>query len=690
MVYAYDQWAQMPVKDLYDTQMMLASINAAKDMYEKAEQQIKDFRKEYGDFYSPIAEQQEWYDKNFNVASKVNEIYARGGDPLRNVSDRNELMMWMNQLPINQYAQVKRNAENAQKFLENVAKLDQAGLYNSDLTRYQLSRLNPNAEGNTIDQIIQNWGDQPFNILSPTPYRDMATFSKQYFEGMQPKSSIKSKGGVQYQSKDITEEDLHQIADDSFNDLVKTEQGQLMYQMFLDKTDGDEQAAREMFNNTVVSGNLKRLYHDDDYITNLNLYYNRELNRTMQQARNEIARMRAEAYKNKISGKGGTGSGTGSGSRGAKIQFDARNAMQAAGSMSIIRQSPEVQNLTQAISASDFDPFRMQYWVEEAQKDLFNRTYDPGTLSEINGYLRGTKSGRGRSIGPLTLQTNEGVWPLVKRALRTGYGGIQDPESATYGPVDTYGPGYRYDYKYGIRNILDELHPKNLELLAKISHPFKPIDLQTYFEDDSYKNVVGNWFNLSDEKINRIYIGDDIVSHMDGSTIDPIFAEVTEDEQKEFRDLIRKNGINAARGADFIITPMMKDGKQHIFAKIKLGVYSGKLSAAEQGKIGDETVKEDLLRDRVVSSDIVNNKSIYIDLGIKTIGDHNLTLDEDLESMSGAINLNKKWGVTKNELYDTDSYIRNMEKDELNFFENEEYEDSLLDPYDPSLLPEDY
>ena len=49
MVYAYDQWAQLPVKDLYDTQIMLAAVNAAKDMYEKGEQAIKDFRKDYGD-----------------------------------------------------------------------------------------------------------------------------------------------------------------------------------------------------------------------------------------------------------------------------------------------------------------------------------------------------------------------------------------------------------------------------------------------------------------------------------------------------------------------------------------------------------------------------------------------------------------------------------------------------------------
>ena len=33
MVYAYDRAIPLPVKDLYDTQIMAMSINAAKDMY---------------------------------------------------------------------------------------------------------------------------------------------------------------------------------------------------------------------------------------------------------------------------------------------------------------------------------------------------------------------------------------------------------------------------------------------------------------------------------------------------------------------------------------------------------------------------------------------------------------------------------------------------------------------------------
>ena len=54
MIYAYDKGVQLPITDLYDTQMRLAYISAAKDMYEKAAQEMKDFKKEYGDFYSPI------------------------------------------------------------------------------------------------------------------------------------------------------------------------------------------------------------------------------------------------------------------------------------------------------------------------------------------------------------------------------------------------------------------------------------------------------------------------------------------------------------------------------------------------------------------------------------------------------------------------------------------------------------
>ena len=63
MIYSKDQWIQLPTKDLYDSQIMLASINAARDMYEKGLQETKEFNKLYGDFTSPIARDVDyWYD----------------------------------------------------------------------------------------------------------------------------------------------------------------------------------------------------------------------------------------------------------------------------------------------------------------------------------------------------------------------------------------------------------------------------------------------------------------------------------------------------------------------------------------------------------------------------------------------------------------------------------------------------
>ena len=61
--YAYDNWIQLPTRDLYDTQIMAMAINAAKDMYEKGEQRIKDFNTAYGDFVTPIQADQDWYNQ---------------------------------------------------------------------------------------------------------------------------------------------------------------------------------------------------------------------------------------------------------------------------------------------------------------------------------------------------------------------------------------------------------------------------------------------------------------------------------------------------------------------------------------------------------------------------------------------------------------------------------------------------
>lgn len=257
MIYQYDQALQLPTVDLYDTQIMAMALNAAKDMYERGEQQIKDFQKAYGDFLTPITADQNWWNQNVTGAARdlVNSIYARGGDPLRNARDRAQISMFLNRLPYGDMAKLKSSAKNAEAYLEARRKLELEGKYNPAIEQYA---------GKGLDQ-FSTVNDGIWDRMSPVPYENMADFSKAYFDNISPIQRSATKNGISYSISEITEPMLQDIADRHFNDLVNTPQGRLMYQMYLNQSGGDAKAARQAFNNAVVSGNLDRRKYADDY-----------------------------------------------------------------------------------------------------------------------------------------------------------------------------------------------------------------------------------------------------------------------------------------------------------------------------------------------------------------------------------------------------------------------------------------
>lgn len=293
MVYAGDQWIQLPVRDLYDTQMMSMAINAARDMYNRAEKKLDDFYDKYGDFTSPIQKDMDAYNNIIGgVKDTINNIYARGGDPLRNAQDRAEMMSVIRNVPVGDINKLKQSADNARKYNEAVQQLKLAGLYNPETAALEgvpMDQYSTLGDGETPGNGV--WG-----LMSPTPYRNMAQFSKDYFDNIKPFERAASKNGVSYTISEINENDLHRIADAHFNDLVKTPQGQLMYKLYLQQSNNDPNAARQAFNNAVVSGNLDRLYYSDNY-------QEADLKRqglALQRERNALARQRL----NKASGSG--------------------------------------------------------------------------------------------------------------------------------------------------------------------------------------------------------------------------------------------------------------------------------------------------------------------------------------------------------------------------------------------------
>lgn len=134
MVYSRDQWVQLPVRDLYDSQIMMASINAARDMYQRGVDEIKDFKKEYGDFFTPIQEDADWYNTNVLNGSKnlINSLYERGIDPLRSVEGRAKISRFINSLPVGDINKLKMGSKIAQEYLRNKAQLEAQNKFNQD------------------------------------------------------------------------------------------------------------------------------------------------------------------------------------------------------------------------------------------------------------------------------------------------------------------------------------------------------------------------------------------------------------------------------------------------------------------------------------------------------------------------------------------------------------------------------
>lgn len=176
MVYAYDQWAQLPVRDLYDSQIMAMAINAAKDMYEKGQQEMKDFQKAYGDFLTPIMADQDWYNQNVTgkVRDAVNALYAQGIDPLRNAQGRAVISQLINNMPYGDIAKKRIRAKNAEEYYKNMAALRLNDKYNEDFSKF-------------LREDPSQWDPDFAGVTSPTAFKTLKDATDEWYNNRTPR-----------------------------------------------------------------------------------------------------------------------------------------------------------------------------------------------------------------------------------------------------------------------------------------------------------------------------------------------------------------------------------------------------------------------------------------------------------------------------------------------------------------------
>lgn len=217
MIYSKDQWIQLPTKDLYDSQIMLASINAARDMYEKGLQETKEFNKLYGDFTSPIARDVDyWYDNTLKpVRDAINYMYDKGIDPTRSAEGRALIQKLINQAPVAKLNQIRQSAKIADEYVKNRGTMQANGLYDPGFEQFALR----DQYGRPVD--LSTWStvdDGTWERTAPYKYESLYDYTSPMFKDLKPheltKAEVQSFGvkyDPRYQYQGISKGDLERI-----------------------------------------------------------------------------------------------------------------------------------------------------------------------------------------------------------------------------------------------------------------------------------------------------------------------------------------------------------------------------------------------------------------------------------------------------------------------------------------------
>ena len=196
MIYGKDVALEYPTKDLYDSNIMLQAINAARYDYQTGQDQIKEFNKLYGDFISPIQSDVDYWNRTTiePVRDALNAMYQQGIDPTRSAEGRALIAQIINNVPTAELNKRRASAKNAEEYLKNRAALQRAGKYNPDYEQFTLG-----------GKSLETWNtdvDGPWMRTSPMEYQTLHDFVDPSLDNIKPynlsKDEVENEFGRQY------------------------------------------------------------------------------------------------------------------------------------------------------------------------------------------------------------------------------------------------------------------------------------------------------------------------------------------------------------------------------------------------------------------------------------------------------------------------------------------------------------
>lgn len=224
----YDEPVAVPIIDLLDSSMMSQYISAAREQYNQAVQDQKEFAKEFGELYGPNANiNKQFYDITKGAVNKgLDYLYQNGIDPLRSAEGRAYIAKIIRERPYAEIANLKAQNESMKTYQRYRAEAMRNGTYDPDFEKFALG-------GKTLE----TWDpskDGMWTREAPSKYSSLKDWTSNLFDNMQLEYDpelTKQAGGL-YQVYSKSPKKMQQILDANIKDMTKSDLGKYYLNMY--------------------------------------------------------------------------------------------------------------------------------------------------------------------------------------------------------------------------------------------------------------------------------------------------------------------------------------------------------------------------------------------------------------------------------------------------------------------------
>lgn len=224
----YDEPVAVPIIDLLDSSMMSQYISAAREQYNQAVQDQKEFAKEFGELYGPNANvNKQFYDITRGAVNKgLDYLYQNGIDPLRSAEGRAYIAKIIRERPYAEIANLKAQNESMKTYQKYRAEAMRNGTYDPDFEKFVLG-------GKTLE----SWDpstDGMWTREAPSKYSSLKDWTSNLFDNMQLEydDEATKKAGGMYQVYSKSPKKMQQILDANIKDMAKSDLGRYYLDMY--------------------------------------------------------------------------------------------------------------------------------------------------------------------------------------------------------------------------------------------------------------------------------------------------------------------------------------------------------------------------------------------------------------------------------------------------------------------------